>query len=254
LVFSLRLAFSWRRDPGPNKAEDFFWVEERWEAEDWSAGGLCFLGLKRVMDSCAVLDVGSQNLRCGYCYSFPSDEEPRFVFPTAVESSSDQQPSTSGSSEEPPTIWPVRRGHVQHPEGMEALIYTSLYDHLGWDTDVEGALLIAEPLFVSRQERDQMTQLMFELFNVQGLYYQDQATLALYALGKLTGCVIDIGFGKVDVSTVSDGQVRAGCLASCCCATRYKTVSPAHPDDYVLRFSAALLFCLLCRWQSAATI
>jgi hypothetical protein len=40
-------------------------------------------------------------------------------------------------------------------------------------------------------------------------YVQDQATLALYALGKLTGCVVDIGHTRTDVATVTDGQVGA---------------------------------------------
>lgn len=41
-----------------------------------------------------------------------------------------------------------------------------------------------------------MTQLMFEEFNVPGLFISDQAVLSLYALGKLTGCVVDLGHGK----------------------------------------------------------
>jgi len=31
------------------------------------------------MDTVAVVDYGSRTLRAGYCYTFPSDEEPRVV-------------------------------------------------------------------------------------------------------------------------------------------------------------------------------
>eukprot|EP00967_Tisochrysis_lutea_P071513 scaffold95063_cov17-Tisochrysis_lutea.AAC.1 len=104
-------------------------------------------------------------------------------------------------------IYPVHRGRLEHPEGLEVLLHSAFYELLGWEVDQEGSVVIAEPLFVSRRERELMAQLMFEHFNVNGLYFQDQATLALYALGMLSGMVIDIGHGKVDVSVVADGQV-----------------------------------------------
>ena len=45
--------------------------------------------------------------------------------------------------------------------------------------------------------REQLTQLLFEQFNVAGLYVADAPVLALYATGKLTGSVIDIGAEKI---------------------------------------------------------
>lgn len=67
-------------------------------------------------------------------------------------------------------------------------------------------------LLTPRRDREQLTQLLFEVFNCDGLYFQDQATLSLYATGKLTGCVVDVGHGKVDIATVTDGQVCEGNL------------------------------------------
>ena len=43
--------------------------------------------------------------------------------------------------------------------------------------------------------REKMTQIMFEVFNVPCLYVQSQAVLALYAGGRTTGVVLDSGFG-----------------------------------------------------------
>ena len=42
-----------------------------------------------------------------------------------------------------------------------------------------------------------MTQLMFEQFNVASLFIADAPVLSMYALGKLSGLVVDIGAGKV---------------------------------------------------------
>lgn len=53
-----------------------------------------------------------------------------------------------------------------------------------------------------------MTQLMFETFNVSGLFVSDGAVLSLYALGKLTGCVIDIGHGKTGAEKYKWGRAE----------------------------------------------
>ena len=49
-------------------------------------------------------------------------------------------------------------------------------------------------------DRETAAQLMFETFNVAGLFIADQPVLSLYAHGKLTGCVIDFGHGKTGAS------------------------------------------------------
>ncbi len=45
-------------------------------------------------------------------------------------------------------------------------------------------------------DREQFTQLLFEQFNVAGLYIGEQGVLSLYSVGKTTGTVIDLGHGK----------------------------------------------------------
>ena len=70
-----------------------------------------------------------------------------------------------------------------------------------------------------------MAEIMFETFNVKGLFIGVQATLALYAQicgpGKdsssirqedLTGTVIDSGDGVTHVFPVSDGYVIGSCV------------------------------------------
>nr|ABF99200.1 actin-related protein 7, putative, expressed [Oryza sativa Japonica Group] len=45
--------------------------------------------------------------------------------------------------------------------------------------------------------REQLAQLMFEKFNVSGFYDSEQAVLSLYAVGRISGCTVDIGHGKI---------------------------------------------------------
>lgn len=67
---------------------------------------------------------------------------------------------------------------------------------IGWRRGHEGGMLLAEPNFASRDERERLCQLMFEVFNLAGYYAADQAVLSLYALGRVSGTVIDVGYGK----------------------------------------------------------
>ena len=45
-------------------------------------------------------------------------------------------------------------------------------------------------------DRERLTQLLFEQFNLAGLYLGEQGVLSLYSAGKTTGTVIDLGHGK----------------------------------------------------------
>lgn len=47
--------------------------------------------------------------------------------------------------------------------------------------------------------RERLVQLMFETFNVSGFYATEQAVLSLYAVGRISGCTVDIGHGKIGI-------------------------------------------------------
>lgn len=53
-------------------------------------------------------------------------------------------------------------------------------------------------------------QLFFETFRVRALYLAPPATLALFAVGKLTGVVVDIGDTSTHVVALHDGRPLAG--------------------------------------------
>lgn len=45
--------------------------------------------------------------------------------------------------------------------------------------------------------REQLVQLLFETFNVSGFYAAEQGVLSLYAVGRISGCTVDVGHGKI---------------------------------------------------------
>ncbi|CAD7701608.1 unnamed protein product [Ostreobium quekettii] len=116
--------------------------------------------------------------------------------------------SSSGGAEPVAIRHAVRDGDVADWDALESILQHCLYGGLGWEHGEEGFLLMCEPLFTSRQGRELMSQLLFEKFNVAGLFIQDNSVLSLFAVGRLTGCVVDLGHGKMTVAPVTEGQAQ----------------------------------------------
>ena len=114
--------------------------------------------------------------------------------------------SANGSYTE---LGPVQDGVICDWDAMEALWHYIFYEQLGWEKGEEEAVLIAERMLSSSKlQRELTTQIMFEKFNTKGVYMADQARLSLGSYGKVSGCVVDIGHGKIGVSCVADGQLH----------------------------------------------
>ena len=56
-----------------------------------------------------------------------------------------------------------------------------------------------------KRNREEMAAIMFESFNVPGLYIAIQAVLSLYSAGKYTGIVCDSGDGVTNFVPIFDG-------------------------------------------------
>lgn len=152
------------------------------------------------MDSIICIDYGSQTIKGGLATNIPTEEDPRVVTPSAV-----GVPTLDGSAD---IQHPIQQGTIKDDHQFERLLNYVIYDLLDRPYGGEGSAVIAEPLFAPKRDRELITQLMFEVFNVSGLCMQDQASLALYSIGKLQGAVVDLGHGKLDVAAISDGQVQ----------------------------------------------
>ncbi|KAJ7306423.1 hypothetical protein JRQ81_009772 [Phrynocephalus forsythii] len=104
--------------------------------------------------------------------------------------------------------YPIKRGIITHWEDMEELwdyIYT---EKLKVEASTRPVLL-SEPPLNPLPNREKTTELMFEQFGVPALYLSVQATLAVYALARITGLVVDSGDGVTHTVPVYDGY----CLA-----------------------------------------
>ncbi|KAL4858593.1 Actin-related protein 7 [Chlorella vulgaris] len=165
-----------------------------------------------------VVDLGSRFIRAGKADPFPNEKEPWVVTPaeavvrdlnapTATTAANGLDGANGGAAAAGTgrVVCPVVKGEIANWDVLEACLDHVLYDRITWGRGAEGGMLLAEPNFLSRADRERLCQLMFEVFNLAGYYGADQAVLSMYALGRSSGTVIDIGHGKIDIVPVLDG-------------------------------------------------
>ena len=105
--------------------------------------------------------------------------------------------------------YPIRHGMVENWDNMERLWQRCMFKYLRCEPE-EHHVLLTEPPLNTPENREYTAEIMFESFNVPGLYIAVQAVLALAAswtsrqAGErtLTGTVIDSGDGVTHVIPV----------------------------------------------------
>jgi len=118
--------------------------------------------------------------------------------------------------------YPIRHGIVDNWDNMEKYWQRCIYEYLNCDPE-EHYMLLTEPPMNTPENREYTAEIMFETFNVPGLYIAVQAVLALCASlltkqdksGKnaaVTGTVIDSGDGVTHVIPVVEGYVIGSCI------------------------------------------
>ncbi|KAF9599760.1 hypothetical protein IFM89_001706 [Coptis chinensis] len=151
-----------------------------------------------------VIDAGSRLLKAGFAVP---DQAPTMIIPTQMQRTLEDGLSDNTSVEEI-FVDPVVRGFIKDWDAMEDLLSHVLYTGLGWEIGNEGQILFTDPLSTPKAVRERLVQLMFETFNVSGFYASEQAVLSLYAVGRISGCTVDIGHGKIDIAPVYEGAVQ----------------------------------------------
>jgi len=161
-----------------------------------------------------VIDNGSGVLKAGVA----GDSQPSVKFPaivgyprgsgvmTGVESKSEYIGDEAQKMRGVLNLkYPIASGIVQSWDEMEKVWEYCFNNELRIDPSEHNVLLTEAP-GNPKANREKMTQLMFDTFNVNGLHVAIQAVLSLYANGRTTGLVCDSGDGVTHTVPVFEGH------------------------------------------------
>merc|ERR1712136_561965 len=160
-----------------------------------------------------VVDNGSGMVKAG----FAGDDAPRAVFPSVIGRPrhvsvmvgmgnkdayvSDEAQSKRGILS---LKYPIEHGIITNWDDMEKVWHHTFNNELRISPD-ESPILHSEAPLNPKSNREKLVQIVFETFNAPATYVCIQAVLSLYASGRTTGMVLDIGDGVSHAVPIYEG-------------------------------------------------
>mmetsp|Transcript_78862 Transcript_78862/g.229038 ORF Transcript_78862/g.229038 Transcript_78862/m.229038 type:complete len:377 (-) Transcript_78862:129-1259(-) len=165
------------------------------------------------MKETVVIDVGSGNCKAGMA----GEDQPCCTFPSIVgrpkqanimRGTEDIEYYIGDQAQAKRGIlmisYPIEHGIVTDWADMEKIWHHCFYNGLRVQPQ-EHPVLLTEAALNPKANRERMATIMFETFYVPALYVSLQAVLSLYASGRTTGIVADVGDGVTHIVPIYEG-------------------------------------------------
>ena len=146
--------------------------------------------------SCIVIDNGSSSIKCG----FSGEEAPKSIFTNVI------SPSTEKVGDESleDNISPIEHGVITNFDLMEKIWQHTFSRELKVPQE-ERNILTSDSALSPKINREKMTQIMFEKFNVQGLFICIRPILSMYCVGKTSALVLESGDDVTQTVPINEG-------------------------------------------------
>ena len=100
--------------------------------------------------------------------------------------------------------YPIKRGEVTDWDKFENLMHYLLYSEMKVVPE-EVSILITESPRTSRENREKLTEILFETFNVKRLHIANSSMVGLFSYGKTSGLIVDSGFNITSTVPIYEG-------------------------------------------------
>ena len=155
-----------------------------------------------------IFDIGNSTSKIGYS----AEDKPSSVFDTVTRTklykfgaSSTLETKQSGKRVTHPCLYkfgfPVTRGVYNNFDDMN-VIFRNAADEVKAKTFDNIPVFVCDSLNSSVRQRFRLTEMLINSFKSPLIYFASQPILALYGMGKTSGCVVDVGHGTTQVACV----------------------------------------------------
>ncbi|EFC37569.1 hypothetical protein NAEGRDRAFT_74761 [Naegleria gruberi] len=157
-----------------------------------------------------VIDNGSYAIKAG----FSGEDAPKEVFPTTIArnparpligSSTEKEFIIGRFSSELDNKSPFENRRISNWDYMENIWHFTFYEALRVAPE-EAPIILTEHLNTPKEEREKITQIMFETFNAPSFYLANDSVLSAFASGKLNAVVVNMGEEETQIVPMFEGN------------------------------------------------
>ena len=141
-----------------------------------------------------IFDLGSYNYRIGYS----GNDRPSFIFPPIKFNEKDEYEFLTSQKGD---------GFFTDIKKFEDFFDDFISDKELTNTLNQGSILFSEPIIRNKTQRMNLTEFLFEKYEISGLFFCNSSVLSSFSYGKGSCVVFDSGHTQSNVVPVHDGMI-----------------------------------------------